>query len=100
MGKMAEMFIPFAGGLLLGWIFWGGLYATVRRIPVAANPGLLMAGSLFLRMFVLLGGLYMLMAGDIIRLCLALAGVFAVKAVLTGQVRKRLGKRKKGETVS
>ncbi len=59
---MNELFIlPMAltAGLLLGAIFFGGLWWTVRKSVASRFPGLWTFGSLLLRMSVTLAGFYL-----------------------------------------
>jgi F1F0 ATPase subunit 2 len=57
----ALVLAAFAAGAGLGWIFYAGLYRTVRELGRARHPGLLLGGSLLLRMAVLLGGFWALL---------------------------------------
>jgi F1F0 ATPase subunit 2 len=57
--------LAFAAGTGLGWIFYAGLYRTVRTLGSSRHPALLVGGSLLLRILVLLAGLWMLLvAGE------------------------------------
>ncbi len=59
---MTESFIlpmAFAAGLLLGAIFFGGLWWTVRKSAASRHPALWFFGSLLLRMSVTLTGFYL-----------------------------------------
>jgi len=49
----------FAAGLVLGAIFFGGLWWTVRRGLTAEQPALWFFSSLLLRMGIALGGFYL-----------------------------------------
>lgn len=49
-----------AAGLALGAFFFGGLLWTVRRLPGARAPGLLIGGSLLVRMAPVIGGFLLL----------------------------------------
>jgi len=48
-------------GAVLGLGFFGGLWWTVRRIPVSRHPGLLVMTSLLLRMGVVLTCFYLIL---------------------------------------
>ena len=61
----------FVGGVLLGLLFYGGLWWTVRRLAHAQQPALLMLGSFWLRTGVVVAGFYLLMNGSWQRLLLA-----------------------------
>jgi F1F0 ATPase subunit 2 len=79
----------FAAGAALGWIFYTGLYRTVRALGHARRPALLLGGSLLLRMLVLLTGFWLLLlagerwAGDgWVALVPGLLGVIVVRILL------------------
>jgi F1F0 ATPase subunit 2 len=50
------MILRFAFGVLLGILFFGGLWLTVRRLPTTRHPLGLTLSSLILRMGIVLGG--------------------------------------------
>lgn len=66
-------------GALLGGVFFGGLWWTVRRLPQAKHPALLTLASLSLRIALVVFGLYGLMAGEIPRLVAALLGFWLIR---------------------
>lgn len=87
------MIIAFFGGILLGMVFFGGLYLTVERIQRVKHPALLMIFSLLLRMTMLLFGFYLLMNNRYQNLLAALVGVMISRFFLIqmfGNVKKQL----------
>jgi F1F0 ATPase subunit 2 len=57
--------VAFAAGTALGWIFYAGLYRTVRTLGSTRHPALLVGGSLLLRILLLVAGLWaLLVAGE------------------------------------
>ncbi|MDX1607019.1 MAG: ATP synthase subunit I [Candidatus Competibacterales bacterium] len=72
-----------AAGALLGLMFYGGLWWTVRRLADSRQPALLLAASLLLRGALAAAGLYLVAAGDWRRLLAALAGLLLVRVALT-----------------
>jgi F1F0 ATPase subunit 2 len=81
-----------AGGLLLGAVFFGGLWWTVRIGLASNSAGLWFAGSYLLRFAVLLAGLYLLAHDDAVRgiaaaLGLILARLAAVRLGVAGKAR-------------
>ena len=87
------MIIAFFGGILLGMVFFGGLYFTVERIQRVKHPALLMIFSLLLRMTMLLFGFYLLMNNRYQNLLAALVGVMISRFFLIqmfGNVKKQL----------
>lgn len=83
------MALAFVGGLVLGLLFFGGLYASVGRLTRARYPALMMLASTVLRMAVLLAGVFLLMQGEVKNAAAALAGVVIAKFALIYLVRKR-----------
>jgi F1F0 ATPase subunit 2 len=79
-------FAVFAG-MLLGAIFFGGLWWTVRKGMTSARPALLFFGSLLLRMSAVLPGFYFIMGDDWLKLLAGLCGFIAARLLtirLTG----------------
>ena len=78
------------GGVLLGLVFFGGLWWTVRRGMVSAQPALWFITSLLARVLVTLVGIYLLSAGQWQRLLMCLLGFWLARALvlrLTREVR-------------
>lgn len=73
----------FAAGLVLGGIFFGGLWWTVRQLGTTSRPGLLFAASFLVRTAVVMGGVYWLSAGQWQRIAACLAGMIVMRAILT-----------------
>ncbi len=51
-----SILLAFMAGVLLGVLFFAGLWLTVRAIPAARHPVLLALGSFWTRTVVTLGG--------------------------------------------
>lgn len=64
-------------GVVLGAIFFGGLWWTVRKGVSSQQPALWFFGSLLLRMSIALAGFYFVSGGHWARLLLCLLG-FAI----------------------
>jgi F1F0 ATPase subunit 2 len=71
-----------AAGAVLGAIYFGGLWFTVRRLPTARRPVLCWAASFAVRAFVTALGLYWATAGQGERMAAALAGLLLVRVIL------------------
>jgi F1F0 ATPase subunit 2 len=67
-------FLVWTLGVVLGVLFFGGLWWTIRKSLVSQHPALWFVGSLFLRMSVTLYGFYWIADGDWLRLLLCLSG--------------------------
>lgn len=76
-----------AGGFALGLLFFGGLWWTVRRLPTARHPALLVAGSFVVRMMIAVGGLYFVMGTHWQRAIAGLAGFLAARWLILRRFR-------------
>ncbi len=75
-------------GLLLGAIFFGGLWWTVRKGLTAKQPALWFLGSTLLRMGIALAGFYFVGRSDWQRLLACLAGFVVARFVVTWLTRQ------------
>lgn len=80
---MVGLILSLIVGLALGLFFFGGLWWTVRKAINSTNPALWFFCSVMLRMAVVIGGFYLIMAGDWRRLCAALVGFIIVRMLVT-----------------
>jgi F1F0 ATPase subunit 2 len=74
-------------GLLLGAIFFGGLYLTVRRGVSSQSPALWFLASLVVRMGIALVGFYLVANGSWQRLVACFVGFVAARLVVTWLTR-------------
>ena len=77
------LLLALVAGLLLGLVFFGGLWWTVRRGLTARHPALLFVGSLVLRMAVAVGGFWWVSDGQWDRLLACLVGFLVARLVIT-----------------
>ena len=75
---LALLFSLFAG-VLLGAVFFGGLWFTVRRGLTSHQPALWFLGSMLLRTAIAVAGFYFVMQGDWRRLAACLAGFLVAR---------------------
>jgi len=75
-----------AGGVL-GVVFFGGLWWTVRKSLSAAKPALWVLGSLLLRMGATMAGFYVVSGGDWQRLLSCLVGFVMARQLVTRLTR-------------
>jgi F1F0 ATPase subunit 2 len=80
-GDVLRWTVPLVGGAAVGVVYFGGLWATVRRLPWSRRPALLLAGSLVGRIAVAVTGFVLLLGGDARRAIVALVGFLAVRTV-------------------
>jgi len=74
MNEISNLIWAFIVGLLLGILFFGGLWITVKKIINSKTPGLLMVGSFVLRITIVLAGFYFIGLGDWKKLIACLIG--------------------------
>jgi F1F0 ATPase subunit 2 len=74
MREMLVLVLALFSGVLLGTIFFGGLWWTVRRGVLSNQPAIWFLGSLLLRTFIAVTGFYFVMQGDWRRLLVCLLG--------------------------
>ena len=74
MNEILTLVLALAAGVLLGAIFFGGLWWTVRKGVSSERPALWFFGSLLLRMSITLAGFYFVARGHWERLLLCLLG--------------------------
>jgi F1F0 ATPase subunit 2 len=79
----------FAGfaGLLLGGIFFGGLWWTVRNGVTAKQPGLWFLGSMMVRMTIVMAGFYFVGGGQWQRVLGCLIGFMAARSIVVWLTR-------------
>jgi F1F0 ATPase subunit 2 len=82
--------LVFAAGLLLGGVFFGGLWWTVQQGLASKRPALLFLVSLLLRTGVVLGGFYVLGGDDWLRLVVCLLGFVCARFIVSRLTRPLL----------
>ena len=85
--KFSAMILPLLSGLLLGTIFFGGLWWTIQRGVASKNPAILFSGSLLLRTGTALAGFYFASRGDWRRLLACLLGFVVARVLITRLTR-------------
>src|SRR5450756_2414570 len=87
MNEFVTLALALVAGLLLGAIFFGGLWWTVRKGVSSKQPALWFFGSLLLRMSIALAGFYFVGRGHWERLLLCLLGFVMARLVVTWLTR-------------
>jgi F1F0 ATPase subunit 2 len=81
--EMLKLVAALASGVLLGAIFFGGLWWTVRRGVTSKRPALWFCGSLLLRTGIVLAGFYFVTGGHWQRLLACLLGFVIARRIVT-----------------
>ncbi len=98
---LPELLLAGAVGLMLGAIFFGGLWWTLRKSLKSPRPALWILGSLLARMSLLLVGLYLVSDAQWQRLLAGLVGVICARFIvlrLTGPADPKSDRRDGGQT--
>jgi len=75
------MALAWSMGLLLGTLFYGGLWWTVNKAVKSQTPSHWLVGSMILRLSLVLTGLYVVSGTGLQHLGMALLGVLMVRQV-------------------
>jgi F1F0 ATPase subunit 2 len=91
--EIVTLALAWIAGVLLGGVFFGGLWWTVRKALYSPLPAVWFLGSLLLRMGITLAGFYLVGQGDWRRLVTCLAGFVMARLVVMRLplTRDRLG---------
>ena len=87
MNEYFQLALALVAGGGLGFIFFGGLWYTVRRGLTARQPALWFLASLLVRMSLVLGGFYLVGHSDWRRLAACLAGFVIARFIVLRQTR-------------
>lgn len=80
-------FLCLLAGMLVGLVYFGGLWLTVKKMRTSPHFYRLMVFSWVMRTLFLLGAFYVLMQGDWQRLIVAFLGVLTVRYASSGFVK-------------
>ncbi|MHB9139728.1 MAG: N-ATPase subunit AtpR [Victivallaceae bacterium] len=87
MNETLSLVLALATGIVLGTIFFGGLWWTVRKSVSSKLPALWLSGSLLLRMSIVITGFYFVGRGHWERLLACLIGFIAARLIVTWLTR-------------
>jgi len=85
--EILTLFLTASAGLMLGGIFFGGLWWTVRNGINAKQPGLWFLGSMIARMTIVMAGFYFVGGGQWERLLSCLLGFIAARSIVVSLTR-------------
>ena len=89
MKDVSAMILALLAGVLLGIIFFGGLWWTIQRGVSSKSPAILFSGSLLLRTAITVVGFYLISQGNWRKLLACLFGFFLARLLLTRYIRTR-----------
>ncbi len=82
MNEISNMTLSFIGGIVLGTVFFAGLWFTVKKMVNAKIPALWVFGSFIFRVGIVLLGFYFIGAGNWQRLLVCLLGFIAARFIV------------------
>ncbi len=94
---LLSMMLSFVAGLILGAIFFGGLWWTIRKGLSSLRPAMLFLSSAVLRMSIVVSGFYFVSNGLWQRLLACMAGFIIARLAVTWLTR---GKQKEDRHAS
>jgi F1F0 ATPase subunit 2 len=99
MNETLALILTLLAGVLLGAIFFGGLWWTIRRGVSSKQPAALFFFSLLLRTGIALAGFYVVARGDWRRVLSCLVGFILARILVTWLTRVPIAKAKRAQTV-
>lgn len=90
MNNELALIFAFAAGMLLGGVFFGGLWWTVRKCVVTPYPARWMLGSGLARMSITLAGFYFVSAGQLKPLLACVVGFIAARLIVMRLTRPEI----------
>jgi len=99
MNEVIWIVLAFIGGIGLGFLFFGGLWLTVKKASKSKIPALWFFGSLALRLAVVLVGFYYLGLGDLFQLITCLLG-FIIARFIVLQLTKSYDLKQKEKVIT
>ncbi len=87
MSEPLGLMLAWVTGVLLGAMFFGGLWWTIRKSIASQRPALWFVGSLLLRMSIAVTGFHLVSGGHWQRLLVCLLGFVMARVVVTRLTR-------------
>lgn len=88
MNNMLSLVISLMAGVLIGMLFFYGLWWTVQKIVTSERPALWTVGSMGLRMIATLAGFHFVSQGSWERLLACFLGFFLARMIVTHLTRQ------------
>ena len=90
MSELLQRLLALPAGMLIGGVFFGGLWWTVQKGVTARQPALWFGLSLLLRTGITLAGFYWVAGADWKRLLLCLSGFIIARLIVTRLTATRM----------
>lgn len=87
MNETLSLGLALAAGVLLGAVFFGGLWWTIRRGVASKRPAIWFVGSMLLRTCIVVLGFYLVSGGNWQRLLASLFGFIIARLIVTRLTR-------------
>lgn len=88
MNKILSLLPALFGGIVLGVLFFGGLWLTVRKGLNSKKPTLIFMGSLVIRMAIVVAGFYFIGANNWKNMLVCLGGFLIARIAITRITKK------------
>lgn len=85
--KVLELLVPLAAGVVIGLLYFGGLWITTRRLPRWKNPAVPLLGSFLVRSALCAGGVVVVSDGSAERAGVCLLGFLVGRALWIRRAR-------------
>lgn len=85
--QVVPVVLACAAGLVLGLVYFGGLWLTIRQMPRSRHPVALFLASLILRSVIAVTGFFLIMGNHWERAIACLVGFMLVRLILTSHLR-------------
>ncbi len=87
MNEITYLTLAFTGGIILGTIFFWGLWFTVKKVITAKVPALWVFGSFLFRVGITLTGFYFIGAGNWQRLIACMLGFMIARFIVVNYTK-------------
>jgi len=88
MNEALYMILAFAVGIILGTLFFGGLWLTVRKSITAKMPAIWLVGGFIIRLSITLLGFFYISMGSWKRLLICLLGFIVARFLVFWLTKK------------
>lgn len=100
MNEYLIYFLAFAGGLALGFFYFGTLWLSINVVKNKSKTALWLFFSFILRIVITIAGLYFIFGDNLVRIILAMIGFIIARTILIKSLGEAKTKLKKGGTDS